>query len=135
MDKNKECIFCKIARKEIPVEIVYEDKDVIAFLDAFPCVPGQTLVIPKKHISYFIDMDDKSYCKLMIAVKKVSKAIQKAFNPIKVGIIIEGLEMNHVHVKLYSLTSGGFAEIIRCKPQINKEEMKQIAEKIKSCLD
>jgi len=130
----KECIFCKIARGDMGHERVYEDKDIIAFLDAFPCVEGQTLIIPKKHVGYFIDMDDNLYKKLMLVSKKIAKAIQKSFNPVKVGVIIEGLEVNHVHVKLYPLSKGGFGEVIKCKPKISEESMKEIARKIKASL-
>lgn len=131
---KEDCIFCKIARKEIPTNIVYEDKNVIAFLDSFPCVKGQTLVIPKKHVGYFIDMPDEDFEKLMITAKKISKAIHKVTQPVKVGMIIEGLEVQHVHVKLYPLSKGGFGEIIKCNPKISDKEMKEIAEKIKKAL-
>ena len=129
-----DCIFCKIARKEIKAEIVYEDKDVLAFLDSFPCVEGQVLAIPKKHTAYFIDLNDKDYSNLMLAVKKIARAMQKTFNPIKVGVIIEGLEVQHVHVKLYPLGKKGFSEIINCKPEFSEKEMKETAERIKSSL-
>ncbi len=46
-----DCIFCKIANKEIPSTIVYEDEDIIAFNDVNPEAPVHILVIPKKHIS------------------------------------------------------------------------------------
>lgn len=125
------CIFCKIVRGEIPVCRIYEDRDIFAFLDAFPCVKGQVLVIPKKHVEYFIDLPDELYSKLMLAAKKISKAMQKTLSPVKVGIIVEGLEVQHAHTKLYPLAKGGFAEIINCKPNISREEMCDLAEKIK----
>lgn len=132
--KENDCTFCRIARKEISARIVYEDKEVVAFLDAFPCVRGQILVIPKKHADYFVDMGNKDFNKIMTAVKKVSLAVQSTLKPVKVGVIIEGLEVNHVHVKLYPLTKGGFEEIVRCRPEISEDEMGEIAEKIKGAL-
>jgi len=44
-----DCIFCQIVDGEIPARVVYEDADVLAFLDANPLAPGHTLVIPKDH--------------------------------------------------------------------------------------
>jgi histidine triad (HIT) family protein len=131
----KDCIFCKIIRKEIHAEIIYEDSNVVAFLDAFPCVEGQMLVIPKKHIGYFIDLDDKTYSHLMLVVKKIAKAMHKTFNPIKVGIIIEGLEVEHVHVKLFPLGNKGFKDIIHCKPKFSEKNMKEIADEVKKALN
>ena len=51
-----DCIFCKIANKEIKSEIVFEDEAVIAFSDIMPQAPVHVLVIPKKHITSFVDI-------------------------------------------------------------------------------
>jgi histidine triad (HIT) family protein len=58
----QECIFCKIVKKEIPAEIIYEDDNVLAFKDIQPAAPIHLLFIPKKHIPTFFDLqpeDDK----------------------------------------------------------------------------
>ena len=54
-----DCVFCKIARKEIPADIVYEDEDVIAFRDVHPIAPVHILVIPKKHIASVADITEQ----------------------------------------------------------------------------
>lgn len=54
------CIFCKIAQKEIPKELLYEDRDVIAFEDIRPAKPVHLLIVPKKHIGDFLDIEDTS---------------------------------------------------------------------------
>jgi histidine triad (HIT) family protein len=51
-----DCLFCKIARKEIPADIVYEDDDVLAFRDIRPQAPVHVLVIPKRHIATLADL-------------------------------------------------------------------------------
>jgi histidine triad (HIT) family protein len=51
-----DCLFCKIARKEIPADIVYEDDDVLAFRDIRPQAPVHVLVIPKRHIASLADL-------------------------------------------------------------------------------
>lgn len=53
-----DCIFCKIARKEIPKEFTYEDEDVMVFPDINPLKPIHLLVMPKKHIEDFSDVAD-----------------------------------------------------------------------------
>ncbi|MDI6631944.1 MAG: histidine triad nucleotide-binding protein [Bacillota bacterium] len=53
----EECLFCKIAKKEVPSTIVYEDDDVLAFNDINPVAPVHILLIPKKHISTFFAME------------------------------------------------------------------------------
>ena len=73
----EDCIFCKIARKEIPSSIVYEDKDVIAFLDINPFSIGHTLVVPKKHSRWIWDIDDKNYALFNERIKFIAKKLQK----------------------------------------------------------
>lgn len=124
-----DCIFCKIARGEIPSYKIYEDKEYLAFLDIFPSMKGQALVIPKKHYSYFLDINDKDYSALMLVVKKVARAIEKTLKPVKMGIIIEGFDVDHVHVKIYPLNQGFLLK--RLEPQPSEKEFKEIAEKIK----
>jgi len=57
---EQECIFCKIARHEIPSQIVYEDEDVVAFKDLNPVAPVHILIIPKKHISGVMAVTDEN---------------------------------------------------------------------------
>ncbi|MBR5319875.1 MAG: histidine triad nucleotide-binding protein [Peptococcaceae bacterium] len=70
-----DCIFCKIANKEIPSSIVYEDDDVIAFNDLNPEAPVHVLVIPKKHIVNLSDAkpeDQQLLGKLMLTIQKIA---------------------------------------------------------------
>ncbi len=69
-----DCLFCKIAAKEIPSDIVYEDDEVVAFKDVNPQAPVHILVIPKKHISTLNDIDDFMVTgKIMEVVVKLAK--------------------------------------------------------------
>ena len=68
----------KIIRREIPAEIVYEDEDTLAFLDAKPVVPGHTLVIPKKRAQNIFDIDDASLAATIRAVRKIAPAVRDA---------------------------------------------------------
>ena len=71
-----ECIFCKIARKEIPKEFLYEDGDVIAFADINPLAPVHVLVIPRRHISSvndFMAEDAVLIGKLILAARAIAR--------------------------------------------------------------
>lgn len=72
-----DCIFCKIVKGEIPSAKVYEDRDVLGFLDIKPVNPGHTLVIPKKHFVNIHDMPDELVGKVAIAAKRIADAILK----------------------------------------------------------
>ncbi|MEM4282648.1 MAG: HIT family protein [Candidatus Woesearchaeota archaeon] len=73
-----DCIFCKIIKKEIPANIVYENDKVIAFLDIRPINTGHMLVVPKTHNVNLLDTPEDILCELAIATKKISAAVIKA---------------------------------------------------------
>lgn len=102
MENN--CVFCKIIKGEIPAVKIWDDKNFIAILDKSPNTEGMTLVMPKKHFdSDATDMPDKEYRDLMIAVKEVAKLLEKKLNVKRVAIVMEGMGVNHAHIKLYPL--------------------------------
>lgn len=130
-------IFTKIINREIPADIIYEDESFIAFLDVNPLHDGHTLVIPKKEIDYIFDLDDETYLSLMEISKKIAKIIDERLksklNFKRVGIIVEGFGVPHVHVHLIPLTDP-FDLQIKAKLEhkdtyrnkMSKEEIKQI---------
>mgnify|MGYP001591918215 CR=1 FL=1 len=99
---NQDCVFCKIAAKQLPASIVYEDSKVVAFLDIAPVNPGHTLVIPKGHYSTLNEIPDSTLAELVKAIKKVSKAVLKAtkykeFNIEQSNGSIAGQVVMHAH--------------------------------------
>ena len=99
-----DCIFCKIINKEIPASIIHENEDYLAILDAFPNCKGMTLVVPKKHItSNFADVDSDIYMGTMQFSQEVAQILKKGLDVDRVGMIVEGLEIDHLHVKLYPM--------------------------------
>jgi len=68
-----ECIFCKIANREIPAKIIYEDDDCIAFEDTSPKAPTHFLVIPKKHIETILEADEEILGKLTYRASRLAE--------------------------------------------------------------
>ena len=77
-----DCIFCKIASKEIPSKVVYEDENIIAFDDINPQAPVHTLVVPKKHVSTIMELEDYD---IVANVFKVIKKVAEIKNIDKDG--------------------------------------------------
>ncbi|MEM0372753.1 MAG: HIT family protein [archaeon] len=126
-----ECIFCRIAKHDVPADVIYEDEDHIAFLDIRPSMEGQSLVIPKKHFeNYVFDMKDKDYASLLKATKKVAKKIDKAIKPKRTCLVIEGFDVPHVHVKLYPVVEG-YLKLFPTNAE-KPERLKALAERIRS---
>ena len=93
-------IFTKILSGEIPCHKIAEDDRFFAFLDIRPVKPGHTLVIPKKEIDYFFDLDDELLSDIMLFSRNVAKALEKVISCKKVGIMVAGLEVPHAHIHL-----------------------------------
>ncbi len=98
----EDCVFCKIVRGEAGSFKIYEDDEYLAILDIYPNIKGQTLVIPKRHLSgYAFDLTDEELCKLMSVSKKVAKMLENALKVKRVHMVLEGTAINHLHAKLY----------------------------------
>ena len=96
------CIFCEVANGKIHAYRIYEDKEFLAFLDRFPNIKGQSLVIPKTHMeSYLFNLEDEFIKKYIIVVKRVSKMLEGKLGYCRVHLVFEGTGINHVHAKLY----------------------------------
>jgi len=100
-----DCVFCKIVKGEIPCHKVYEDNNILVFLDITPVAKGHCLVIPKKHVEDFYELEDQDYMHLFGVVKGVSEELKYKFEPKKVGVMIQGFEVNHAHVHVFPLNS------------------------------
>ena len=128
-----ECIFCKIALGEIPSYKIFEDDRFISFLDIFPTMKGQVIIIPKRHEGeYIFDMNSEFILSLFEFSKKISLALEKSFNSKKIGVIFEGLEVSHLHMKLYPLNT--FLDL-KTKLEFSPDEFLEILNLIKSNLN
>ncbi|MBI4139682.1 HIT family protein [Candidatus Woesearchaeota archaeon] len=102
-DENgeKDCVFCKVIRGEIPCAKIYEDKKFIVIADVYPASKGQTLVIPKKHETYAFKMQKEEYEEMQSLVYDVARAIDNALKPLRTCEVIEGFAVPHVHARLH----------------------------------
>jgi histidine triad (HIT) family protein len=73
-----DCIFCKIINKEIPADIIYEDANILAFLDLRPVARGHALVIPKAHSENILSASADDLCGVMPGLQKVAAGVVKA---------------------------------------------------------
>jgi histidine triad (HIT) family protein len=101
MDKTKEnCIFCKIAAKEIPSSIVYEDNKFFGFLDISPVVKGHVLLIPKDHYVWMYEVPDELLAEAFIITKKLMNKMRKGLGCDYVQIFVVGKDVPHFHIHL-----------------------------------
>jgi histidine triad (HIT) family protein len=118
-----------MVRKEINPQVIWENDSYLAFLDQIPVREGHTLIIPKKHTDYIFDLEDGEYTELMLHAKDVSNKLKKALNPNRIGIVVEGFGVSHVHVHLIPINN--IDELHSdSKKLATGGELKEIADKI-----
>lgn len=125
-------IFTKIINREIPAYIVAENDDAIAFLDIHPLTKGHTLVVPKKEVDYFFDLDEDTYIQVNLLAKEVAKALIKVIPCLRIATAVIGLEVPHAHLHLIPINSMSDANFSNPKLQLSEEEYTQIAQRIKA---
>ena len=133
---NGECIFCKIAKKELPARVVYEDKIFIGLLDINPLNPGHTLVIPKQHYRWVYDVPE--FGMYWDVAKLVGLASMKALGAETVNFVTMGQEVPHAHIHVVPrFKNDGHGEIptrATAKP-IEEQKMDEIKDKLKEAVD
>ncbi len=100
-----ECLFCKIGKKEVGAEVIYEDESSMAILDINPRAPGHAMVILKLHRETILDTQEEELKPLFVAVKKVTAMISEALKPdgFTIGINhgkYSGQEIDHIHIHI-----------------------------------
>jgi diadenosine tetraphosphate (Ap4A) HIT family hydrolase len=126
------CIFCKIVAGEIPSVKIWEDEDFVAVLDILPACKGQTLVLPKRHLSpdIFV-LWEEDYSSLLLAAKKVVALLKTWLQVERIWMVIEWIEVDHAHVKLYPFWEGkSFVGWFSGKEMVNAEELQKVADEV-----
>jgi diadenosine tetraphosphate (Ap4A) HIT family hydrolase len=127
-------VFSKIINGELPGRFVYEDDDIVAFLTIQPMTQGHTLVVPRDEIDNWQDIEPAVFARVMQVSQLIGKAVCKAFNTERSGVIIAGLEVPHLHVHVFparNLSDFGFANV---DPNPSEESLDEAQRKIKEAL-
>ena len=99
-----ECVFCSLSAEENLTSKIWENEKFFSVLDLFPNTPGQVLVLTKKHFnSNVLKMDKDYYAEFMLAAQEVSELMVKKLNVKRVSLVVEGMGVDHAHIKLYPM--------------------------------
>jgi len=127
-------IFSKIISGDVPAYKVLENENFLAFLDISPLAKGHVLVIPKKETDYLFDISSDEYLELWKFAQQVAKAMDKAIDCKRIGVAVIGLEVPHAHIHLVPLNNVSDINFERPKLSLSKEEMYEVAQKIRKAL-
>ena len=125
-------LFTKIINREIPGRFVYEDDVCVAFLTIEPLSPGHTLVVPRAEVDHWLDLDPDTAAHLMLVAQAIGRAIQDTYEPTKVGMMIAGLEVPHVHIHVTQMNDLDFA---RADKNATDADLNDAAEALQAALE
>ncbi len=129
-----DTLFTKIIAGDLPGRFVWEDDRVVAFLTINPLTPGHTLVVPREPVDHWLDASLDLMAHLMDVSHTISRAIQSAFGPAKVGLMIAGLEVPHLHIHLAGIDTLEDLDFARADPDPGDEALDNAAESIRGAL-
>jgi histidine triad (HIT) family protein len=127
-------VFSQIITGELPARFVWKDDRCVAFLAARPLKPGHTLVVPRDEIDHWIDLPPPLLHHLWSIAQRVASAMQAALRPVKVGVMVAGLEVRHVHIHLVPITELGDLNFGKQDPHPDPSMMDRAAETIRLAL-
>jgi len=132
------CLFCKIIQKEVPAENIYEDDELIVFLDINPVNPGHALVVPKKHFDNFIELPEDITASIFQKTKKIAEAIMRAVAADSFNLGVNnggaaGQEIMHFHLHIIPRFQDDAIKMWPGKPY-SEGEVKKVGEAIRKQL-
>ena len=127
-------IFTKIIDGEIPGTFVWRDDRCVAFLSINPLRPGHTLVAPRQEVDLWTDCPSDLRDHLFDVSQTIARAIQQVFSPNRVGLIIAGLEVPHLHIHLVPIDGVHDLDFANAAASVNREELDESASSIRSAL-
>jgi histidine triad (HIT) family protein len=127
-------LFTRIIDGELPGRFVWRDDRCVAFLSINPLQPGHTLVVPIVEVDHWIDLDDELACHVMTVSKTIGAAQQQVFGPAKVGLMIAGLEVPHVHLHVVPIRGVHDLDFANADQDPDPDELDRAARSLREAL-
>jgi diadenosine tetraphosphate (Ap4A) HIT family hydrolase len=126
-------IFTRIMQGEIPGHFVHEDEQCVVIMTIQPMKPGHVLVIPREEVDHWDDLPEPLYQHLMAVSRRMAKAIKRAFPCRRVGMLVVGLEVPHVHIHLTPLDEMSDIQVVDL-PMADPADLAAAAETLRAAL-
>ncbi|HEY8952205.1 MAG TPA: HIT family protein [Candidatus Dormibacteraeota bacterium] len=124
-------IFTRIIDGELPADFVWKDDLCVAFLSNRPLRPGHTLVLPRQEIDHWLDLEPDLLAHLISTAQTIGRAQMAAFNPTRIGLILVGLEVPHVHFHVVPIRGPHDLDFDNQDPNPDPAMMKKAVESIR----
>lgn len=127
-------LFTRIINGEIPGRFVWKDHDVVAFLTIAPITPGHTLVVPREEVDSWTHASPELLVKVMDVAQKIGKVQEDLYDAKRVGVLMEGFEVDHLHVHVWPAYSMADFEVHNVDHNPDPAVMDATAVKLRAAL-
>ena len=127
-------IFTRIIEGELPGRFIWRDEQCVAFLSIAPLRPGHTLVVPIAEVDHWLDLDAGAVAHLTVVAHAVGQAQREVFSPVRVGLIIAGLEVPHTHLHVVPIDRESDLSFANADPSASPESMDDAADRLRGAL-
>jgi histidine triad (HIT) family protein len=127
-------IFTRIIEGELPGKFVWRDEKCVAFLSIAPLRPGHALIVPIAEIDKWTELEPELAAHLMLVAQRIARAQEVAFSPVRVGLIIAGLEVPHCHLHTVPIDHESDLHFANANTNASDEELECAAAALKSAL-
>ena len=124
-------VFSKIISGELPGRFVWKDPEVVAFLTIAPVTAGHTLVVPRREIDKWTDLEPELLTHLNEVAQAVGRAVLKGFDAVRAGYLIAGFEVPHTHIHVFPANDMSGFDLSLANPDAPAEESDAAAETIR----
>ena len=127
-------VFTRIIDGELPGHFVWKDDRAVAFLSINPLADGHVLVVPRDEVDHWIDADPALLAHLMEVSRVIGEALQRAYRPARVGMMIAGLEVPHLHIHVVPINGVHDLDFSRADPDPGADRLARAAETVRAAL-
>jgi len=127
-------IFTRIIEGEIPGTFVWRDDESVAFMSINPLRPGHTLVVPRLEVDHWIDASVELRTHLFDVAQTIAQAIDKVYGAARVGLMIAGLEVPHLHIHLVPMGGVHDLDFANAAVSVDRDDLEEAASAIRYIL-
>jgi diadenosine tetraphosphate (Ap4A) HIT family hydrolase len=127
-------VFTQIIEGSLPGHFVWRDELAVGFLSIAPLNRGHTLVVPRAEVDHWLDLEPELVAHLFSVAQSVGRAIQAAYQPEKVGMVVLGLEVPHVHIHVAPIWGPTDLDFHNADPGVANEVLAAEAETLRAAL-